>query len=256
MKHLSELQSTLSHFLDWNKARVHCLVQILHALFCVRTVNLMQIAEAFQVDAKIDSNYRRIQRFFQGFSFDRSIIVDLVFKMFDIKGKFVLMIDRTNWQWGKRHINIFMLSIDYHGLDIPLFWMALGSAGNSNTKQRIELLKKVLLKFGHEKIKVLLADREFIGKEWFDFLIDNKIPFVIRIKKDTMVAGLRKGYEVPITNLLRELNGRKKKIINCLIYLKGQTLYASVEHAKGAKEPMIVFSNRLFSHPIKLYRQR
>jgi hypothetical protein len=47
MKHLSELETTLSHFFDWNKARLNCLVQILQALFAVRTVNLTQIAAAF-----------------------------------------------------------------------------------------------------------------------------------------------------------------------------------------------------------------
>lgn len=45
MNQISELQKTLSHFLDWNKARISCLSQILHALFRVRTVNLTQIAE-------------------------------------------------------------------------------------------------------------------------------------------------------------------------------------------------------------------
>ena len=47
MKHISELQKTLSHFLDWNKARMICVVQILQALFSVRTINLTQIAAAY-----------------------------------------------------------------------------------------------------------------------------------------------------------------------------------------------------------------
>lgn len=42
MKQVSELQKTLFHFFDWNKARLECLVQILQALFAVRTVNLTQ----------------------------------------------------------------------------------------------------------------------------------------------------------------------------------------------------------------------
>ena len=37
------------------------------------------------------------------------------------------------------------------------------------------------------KIKAFLADREFIGAEWFRFLRDRDVPFCIRVKKDTTV---------------------------------------------------------------------
>ena len=37
MKHISELQATLSNFFDWHKSRLNCLGQILQALFVVRT---------------------------------------------------------------------------------------------------------------------------------------------------------------------------------------------------------------------------
>lgn len=256
MKHISELQKTLSHFLDWNKARLTCLVQILQALFCVRTANMAQIAEAFHTKVKGESSYRRIQRFFKEFSFDMSCIVVLVLNLFVMNGKFTLIMDRTNWKWGKKHINIFMLSVEHFGIGIPLFWMILDSAGNSKTKERIELLQKVIRRFGFERIEVLLADREFIGEPWFCFLIENKIPFVIRVKQNFMVSGIRPGYEVPIRELLKNLNGLRKKVLNQPIFLWGHALYASVEHAKGAKEPMIVVSNKPFSNAIKVYRKR
>jgi hypothetical protein len=37
------------------------------------------------------------------------------------------------------------------------------------------------------KIRAFLADREFIGAEWFSFLRDRDVPFCIRVKKDTTV---------------------------------------------------------------------
>jgi len=52
MRQISELETTLIHFLDWNKARISFLVQILQALFIVRTVNLTQIAQAFCSSAR------------------------------------------------------------------------------------------------------------------------------------------------------------------------------------------------------------
>jgi hypothetical protein len=111
MRHISELRKTLSNFLDWHKARVDCLVQILQALFYVRTVNLAQIATAFQTGSKQASSYRRACRFFTGFSFDFSLIVRIILCVFPLRGKYLLIIDRTNWKWGQSPINILMVSI-------------------------------------------------------------------------------------------------------------------------------------------------
>lgn len=61
---------------------------------------------------------------------------------------------------------------------------------------------------GKEKIRVLLADREFIGEEWFRFLIEQEIPFIIRIKQNSMVEGIRQGYAVPVATLLEKLGQR------------------------------------------------
>jgi|CXWL01.1.fsa_nt_gi hypothetical protein len=256
MKHVSELQKTLSQYLDWNKARVNCLVQILQALFYVRTVNLAQIAEAFQATTKEESAYRRIQRFFKEFSFDMSFIVVLVLNLFVMDRKVTLIMDRTNWKWGKKPINILMLSVEYYGIGIPLFWEVLNTGGTSSTKERKSLLQRVIKRFGVDRIEVLLADREFIGEAWFRFLIVKKIPFVIRIKQNFMAEGIRIGYEVPVKTLLAKLNGRRKKLLNYPIVLWGHALFVSIAHAKGAKEPMIVVSNRHFPNALKIYCKR
>src|SRR5579872_3597597 len=113
MKQISELQTTLYQSLDWNKARIACLIEILQGLFLVRTVNLTQIAEAFQTEAKTNSSYRRVQRFFQKFSFDMSFVVILVCRLFMLGEKCVLIMDRTNWKWGKKDVNILMLSVEH-----------------------------------------------------------------------------------------------------------------------------------------------
>ena len=132
MRKISEVETTLTHFLDWNKARVLFLTQILQALFIVRTVNLTQVAQAFRSCAKEESVYRRIQRFFEGFSFDMSFIVILACKFFTWGERCVLLLDRTNWKWGKTHINILVLSIEHLGIGIPIFWTVLKKGGTSS----------------------------------------------------------------------------------------------------------------------------
>src|SRR5690606_2462255 len=223
MRKISELETTLTHFLDWNKTRVSFLIQILQALFIVRTVNLTQISQAFRSSAKEESVYRRIQRFFSGFSFDMSFIVILACKFFTWGEQCVLLLDRTNWKWGKTDINILVLSIEHLGIGIPVFWTVLKKGGTSSTKDRTKILKRVIKEIGPEKIRVLLADREFIGEEWFRFLIEQGIPFIIRIKQNSMVEGIRYGYSVPVSTLLGKM-GRRKAIENYPVVLWGHYL--------------------------------
>jgi len=253
MKHVSELQSTLSNFFDWHKARLNCLAQILQALFAVRTVNLTQIAAAFKTSVKEASSYRRVCRFFTGFSFDISTIVLLVFRLFPLGDKYTLILDRTNWKWGKSPINILMLSIAYLGISIPIFWAVLDLEGASCVEDRVTILKRVIQQLGVEKIEVLLADREFVGTEWFEFLIANKIPFVIRIKKNSQLK-IKEGFTIPAGKLRKYLG--RKKVINYPIILWGHSLYVSIERRIGAKEQMIVVSNIELEDPLGLYRRR
>lgn len=120
----------------------------------------------------------------------------------------------------------------------------------------MKMLQRVIRAIGVEKIQVLLADLEFIGESWFRFLMEANVPFVIRMKRNSMVEGLRRGSSmVPIGELVKAL-GRQKALLNHQIVLWTHTLWASVEYVKGAREPMLVVSNRQFPNPLKLYRWR
>ena len=253
MKHISELREILSNFFDWRKCRLDCLGQIIQALFIVRTINLTQVVSAFKSQVKEESSYRRVCRFFTGFSFDMSRIVLLVFRMFPLGERCTLILDRTNWKWGQTPINILMLSIAYKGIGIPLFWVVLNLEGNSCAEDRIDLLNRVVERLGTSKIEALLADREFVGTQWFLFLIEQKIPFIIRIKQNSVVEIGESG-KLPIGRLRKWLS--RKKIVNYPVNLWGLSLYVSIEKRRGAKEQMIVVSNFLFEDPLWMYRRR
>ena len=256
MHHISELETSLSQFFNWNKARLSCLIQILQALFFVRTINLAQIATAFQTDSKAESAYRRICRFFTDFSFDLSSIAPLILKWFPLDQKCVLILDRTNWKWGKTPINILMLSIAYKGISIPFFWSVLDLEGNTCFYDRMSLLKRALKKFPKERIEAIVADREFVGKAWFTFLINENIPFVIRVKGAYKIFELESGVSSSISNLLKRY-GRRKKVLNIPIEMWGLQLYLSFRKGKkGSKEPMILVSNYDFEDALGVYKIR
>jgi hypothetical protein len=110
------------------------------------------------------------------------MIAGFIFQLFFVPGgKWYLTIDRTNWQWGKSDINILTLAIAFKGIAIPIYWELLDKKGNSNTEERIALIQKFINRFGKDCVSGILADREFIGNDWFSWLKQENIFFYIRI---------------------------------------------------------------------------
>jgi predicted DNA-binding transcriptional regulator len=255
MEHTSELQAILNGYFKWNKARITCFAKMLVALIATRTINLNKIACFFASDAQQLSRYRRPQRFFAGFKMDYDIIAGFIFRLFFIiNGEWYLTIDRTNWQWGKKNINILTLGIAFKGTAIPIYWILLDKKGNSDTKERIDLIKKFIHQFGNKCIKGILADREFVGKQWFGWLLEEKIPFVIRIKNNTLTTNSM-GFETNINALFyhleigcqKQLEG-KRKIWGHELYMTGLRL--------SDGELLIVASDILHEDAIKIYGLR
>jgi len=103
-------------------------------------------------------------------------IVDLL----GFKGKFDLCLDRTKWKFGTKNINYLVLSWRISKkISLPLLFVELDKAGNSNTTERLDLLKQFDEIFGFHRIKSLIADREFVGEKWFRALYQNKVPYFI-----------------------------------------------------------------------------
>jgi hypothetical protein len=80
-----------------------------------------------------------------------------------------------------------MLSVCYKGVALPILWTLLPKRGNSNSCERKKLLGQYIRLFGTGTIDSFLADREFIGGDWFEELIPCKIPFYIRIRGNMKV---------------------------------------------------------------------
>jgi len=101
-------------------------------------------------------------------------------------------------------VNAYVLSIVHQGTAFPILWLFLPKKGNSNTQERIELMDQFLAIFGSYKIQYLTADREFIGEEWFRYLINHGIQFRLRIKKN-MKLSRSNGPLSPAVNFFRSL---------------------------------------------------
>jgi hypothetical protein len=179
----------------WNKARVRLLARFLVALIVCRTVCLYRLANFLPGEAQTASHYKRLQRFLARFTFDLTALARLIVDWTRQKPPFVLALDRTNWKLGKAEINFLVLALVHNGVAFPLFWTVLGKAGNSRLSERQSLLNQYLAVFGRDSISYLCADREFGGAGFCDWLLKEKIPFVLRLRGNvgiTNAAGKRR----------------------------------------------------------------
>lgn len=103
-----------------------------------------------------------------------------------------LVMDGTQWQLGKVKIHLLVLSVVYKGISIPVYWQNLEKKGISNIKERQKLLQEAKRLY-HLTGKVLLADREYTGNKWFVWLAEQKIRFVIRLKRNTYKSRVNAG---------------------------------------------------------------
>jgi len=255
MEYISELRDSLNESFHWNKARISLFTKMMLALIVTRTVNLNKIACAMPSDAEQSSRYRRLQRFFATFTINFDIIAGFIFQLFFASGgKWYLTVDRTNWQWGKSDINILTLAIAFKGIAIPIYWELLDKKGNSDTPERIALMQKFINRFSKECIAGILADREFVGDDWFGWLLQEQISFYIRIKKNFLTTDSQ-GRPARVEVLFRGLSLNAKRILYGKRKILGHELYVA-----GLKlldnELLIVVTNESPGDAIEIYGLR
>jgi hypothetical protein len=164
-----------------------------------------------------------------------------------------LALDRTHWKFGKVHINILVLGVIHEKLCIPLFWVPLGKAGNSNADERIGLLKTLLSIFPDQTISCILGDREFIGIEWLSWMHKANLPFVMRVRNNIYVWNA-----VKLCDMAAKLKRRHKIILPGFWYLgAGHTPVRIVIMRLKTGELLILAVNDLSpKRALALYKER
>jgi hypothetical protein len=196
------LERVLKEDFKLHGARLNFISRFVMAVIVVRTVSLACIASSLNPSVFPESNEKRLKRFFKQISLDKMSFVGLMLSLLPHQESYVLSLDRTNWALGGVEINILMLAVCYKGIAFPLLWQRLDKKGNSNTRERLNLLDALLKLLPAHKIEALVADREFIGKAWFKGLKKRELTFVMRLRNNTRIgskgsnkpAGKRYGY--------------------------------------------------------------
>ena len=122
-KEFQPIESLINKYFNFNPLRTKCLSQLILCMAQLKTVNLSTICQAMTSDAKAPSRYRRLQRLIAFELLPQKSLAQLIVA---IKGlgkekTWKLTMDRTNWKFGKLHINILYLGVCCNNVAIPLF---------------------------------------------------------------------------------------------------------------------------------------
>jgi hypothetical protein len=231
MKVITQLQLLLGRYFTSSYWNLECLSHIILGLLQVNDVNLAKLAKTFSREASVDSCYKRLQRFMKRFTFSFDQLWLLINHTFDLTTTLYLTMDRTNWKFGKTHINFLVIGVAFNGYAIPIIWRLLPNRkrGNSTALDREELFDCLRKFICLKNIRSLLCDREFIDHNWLNYLIKHQIPFAIRVKLNLTVNTARG--KVKVSHLFRNLKvydvsylKKAHNLVDCKVYLSAMRL--------------------------------
>jgi len=257
----SDLTSVLvEHFgKSLNLARIKFISLFICALCKVQVVCFEKIASGFENNCSSDSSLRRIQRFMAVYSLDKDLIARLIFALLPHEPPYSIAMDRTNWKFGQSNINILVLAIVYKGVAFPVLFKLMSKRGNSNTAERIQIIDHYIRLFGKESLHYLVADREFVGEHWIDYLNFNKIEYHIRIRDNFWVLNPKTGKQFKATWLFSDLKLNQTKFLHSIYFVNNQLCYLSaskVKNKEGNPEFQIIISFCKPEIAQKIYKER
>ena len=193
------------------------------------------------------------------FDFPARTVSVLIFNFLSFKDNLALVLDRTNWKFRTKNINILMLGVSYKNVAFPLMFKMLDKRGNSDTEERIELIKQYIKWFGKENIDCLWADREFVGDKWMEFLNENRIRYYIRIRNNFKIYSYQKQTEIKAFWLFNNLKIGEFCHYPKIVELHGQRCYLSGSKTvdrNGKMEFLIIVSFNKPEQAMAYYKQR
>jgi hypothetical protein len=123
----------------------------------VQTVCFEKLAASFDIDVRVDSSLRRIQRSMSEYLLDIKLIARFVFALLPHKPLYHLALDRTIWKYGTTNINFLVLAIVNQGVAFQILFNMIPKFGNSSTRERLLLMQRYIELIGIESIGCYLT---------------------------------------------------------------------------------------------------
>ena len=232
---------------------------LLGALCTVQTVCLSKLAAIFDNKASRESSFRRIQRSMAQMVLDLDAVARYLKSRISFDGPYTLTMDRTNWKFGEVNINVLVLDIAYDHMLFPILFRLLPKRGNFNCKERINIMEWFIRLFGRDSIKRLVADREFVGNEWFKWINDSANQYHIRIRDNFWVEDPRTGRKIRAQHLFANLKHGEERILYRIYRICRELCYLAgtvIKDKTGKPEPQILVSLCRPEEVLPTYKER
>lgn len=148
---------------------------------------MLILAAHFPLPILFESRRRHIQRFLKISVLSIPliwfpIIEEVLKRKIKLGQRLYLAIDRTQWKDN----NLFLVAAIFERRALPIYWQFLDKRGTSNLAEQQALLRPVIKLLKKYEL-VVLGDREFHSVQLAKWLIEKKVYFVFRQKKDTNI---------------------------------------------------------------------
>ena len=163
---------------------------VVSALIEKQTTNQKLLANGLPGLSTPGAKRKRLSRCFCDEQLTEDVLLEFLISLLPAE-KLVMSLDRTHWKHGETPLNLPVLGVVLSGFTLPLVWVALDHGGCSDSPTRERLVARLLRGLPAKRWKVLVADREFVGRSRFTFLQKRNIRRVIRLRADTVVDELR-----------------------------------------------------------------
>ena len=250
------LSSQLSH------AQLLTLEILVWLLQVHKQVKIERLAAHFPLPILFESRRRHIQRFLKLSVLSIPLIwfpiIEVVIKRkIKLGQRLYLAIDRTQW----KDKNLFLVAAISERRALPIYWQFLDKRGASNLAEQKALLRPVFKLLKKYEL-VVLGDREFHSVELANWLIEKKVYFVFRQKKDLFIKLKRQPYQS--LNSLGIVPGMKRFLTGIKVTKEKGFSRASVGaywkrkyRSSVEKEPWYLLTNLSnLSETLKAYKKR
>lgn len=248
----SLLPKVSQYFPNYGQSAVKNILLLSLCLLEGRTVNLYKlrgyVSRFRDKPIQPSSGYKSLIRIFDSFAYSR-LWIDLLlygFRLLRLKSDYLTM-DGTSWKRHGVYRHYLTLAVIYNKIAIPIFWIDLGKKGISNTQERKKLIRRAL-RFFDLKGMTLLADREYIGAEWFKYLVDNNLEFTIRLRRKDYQKAFDASSGLSYQKMIRkvERSAIRNKAMGKLVELEGRTyqlVVSKYQDHKGKVHLLLLLSS-------------
>lgn len=242
-----------------NLSHKKCIEALICSLLTTLSVNLVKLARSTFFEVKTLSVVRRIERLLTLKIFSVTAVGRAIVRTLPKQKKYILTMDRTTWELGKRVYNILAIGICYDGISIPIYFTAYDKRGATSRVEQISFMEYVLDIIPSPEIECVVADREFGNNtliRWFEV---NHISYCLRLREVHYVSDTAAGSCRKLKNILSSLAPEQSVILSNSYTLGGNMrvrIYAHRRKSKDEDSLLILATPQKSNFTDKIYRLR